>query len=496
MATHKNPASDLIDAPEPLRAKPELQEGNFDIHFNPNPVQRQFIESRADADFFCSRFREGKSCGLVWACFYHCINNPSPTWAIIRDTYMNLQRTTLQEFFQWFPPGVAGLWKASEKMFQFGVGENRSKVYFMGLDAAEDISKLQSLPLGGFGIDEAAPAIDKGGVSTAGVDQLIFNAAMGRLSETGMVWHAAKLAANNPDETHWTYNDFVEPGTEGFSFWQPTQRENEDNIATGYYARLQKALRHRPALWRRFGEGKFGFSQIGKSITPEWRDEVHLIKELEPIRNYPLHLSWDFGAGQTALPACVISQLTPSGGWHILDAFVGDDMGTTELIEDVVKPRLMERFGVNGRVRHELKHTGDPAGSARDQSSSKTSSVKVIRKALGGTWIPGPRGESERIEPLRAVLRRHNCVLVDKTNARLVWLALRGGWHRNITRTGVIGAVIKDDHSHIGDAMGYQAARLFPMGRIGQRGQSVAIRQPRFYGEGRRMHIPRHGEQL
>ena len=67
MATHKNPASDLIDAPEPLRAKPELQEGNFDIHFNPNPVQRQFIESRADADFFCSRFREGKSCGLVWA---------------------------------------------------------------------------------------------------------------------------------------------------------------------------------------------------------------------------------------------------------------------------------------------------------------------------------------------------------------------------------------------------------------------------------------------
>src|SRR5690606_36216577 len=44
--------------------------------FNPNPVQRNFIESRAKADLFSSRMGEGKSTAIAWACLYHTRHNP------------------------------------------------------------------------------------------------------------------------------------------------------------------------------------------------------------------------------------------------------------------------------------------------------------------------------------------------------------------------------------------------------------------------------------
>jgi len=57
-------------------------------------------------------------------------------------------------------------------------------------------------------------------------------------------------------------------------------------------------------------------------------------------------------------------------------------------------------------------------------------------------------------------------VQVDRKNARDVFLSLRGGWHFKESVSGIISPdPVKDIHSHPGDAMGYGASRLFPMGR-------------------------------
>lgn len=173
-------------------------------------------------------------------------------------------------------------------------------------------------------------------------------------------------------------------------------------------------------------------------------------------------LLWDFGLN----PTCVITQLTPLGFWNILEAYVGEEIGAFELISQVVKPRLEMRF--HGLP---IRHIGDPAGQQREQSSSQQSAVKVIKQEIGGPWRPGRTSLDDRVNPLAWALTQtragRGMLQVDRRFAKPVWLALRGGWHYHVSRTGVASSSpTKNIHSHPGDAMGYGASRLFPQGRI------------------------------
>src|SRR5690606_29556396 len=244
---------------------------------------------------------------------------------------------------------------------------------------------------------------------------------------------------------------------------------------------------HRKDLLRRFVEGKFGFQSKGRAVTPEWNDDLHLAQGLQPVQGLPLKLMWDGGLN----PTCVISQITPLGDWLILDAFVGEDYGMYELIRDVVRPRLLERYPWIKTIQRGVESTGDPNLDMREQSRSRTadgrqnSAVTVILNEVGGTWTKGPVDEASRIEALREVLRKtrdgRGIVMVDRDNAEPVWFALRGGWHYRISRTGVIGSIVKDEHSHPGDCMGYGAARWFPQGKLATRGKTVEARVGSYY---------------
>ena len=430
------------------------------ITFNPNPLQKQFIESRAKADLFSSRMGEGKSAALCWATLYHTRHNPGAIWYLIRDTWENVRATTMEEFFKWFPPGVMGTFHATHKEFTWASGIAQGKVGFLGLDSPDDASKLMSRPMAGFGIDEPAPAI-----GSVGVDEMIFDIAMTRLRQDGMKWYCAKLAENNPDETHWSYRRFVQPGTKDFVLWQPPRPENTANLPASYYAELRRTLQHRPDLIRRFVEGDFGFQAIGKAVTPQWSDRIHLSNGLLPVRGHDLFLLWDFGHN----PTCIITQIDPSGHWNVLDAVVGEGIGTHELIVDAIKPLLTEHYGRNWTLRH----IGDPSGNTGDQSTIQNSPIRTIKKELGGTWRNGPVKPMDGIEPLRAVLTRttggRGVVQVDRFRAPAVWQALRGGWHYHVARTGITSGVpFKDVHSHPGDAMRYGAAILWPLSAIGR----------------------------
>lgn len=411
---------------------------------------------------------EGKSVGLAWSAFYHTRHNPGAEWAIIRDTWENMQATTMKSFFEWFPPGVAGTFHATKKVFTWASGLAEGEVQFLGMDDPQDASKLMSRELAGFGIDEPAPAIGSGGV-----DELIFDIGMSRLRQSGMKWYGAKLAENNPDENHWTYRKFVSPGTEGYTVWQPTNPENSANLPPSYYADLRKLWGHRPDLLRRFVDGEFGFQQLGKAVTPQWADKLHLATGLSPIRG-DVHVLWDFGHNPTA----IFTQVSPLGHWYILDALVGEGTGVEEFILDQVKPLIADRY-----KRMRLRHTGDPAGNEREQTSISRTAVRYILNELGGTWRSGPKYTAARIDPLQAILGRtingRGLVQVDRERAKPVWQAMRGGWHYHVARSGLIGAEpVKDQHSHPGDAMGYGAAILFPLGKLNQRGPNYKNLNP------------------
>lgn len=433
-------------------------------NFNPNPLQKNFIESQAKADLFSSRMGEGKSTALAWAAYYHTRHNPGAAWLIIRDTFENMQQTTMKTFFQWFPPGVFGTYHAQKKEFTWASGVAEGTVGFTGMDDAADASKLMSRELAGIAIDEPAPA-----VSSGGIDELVFDLGMSRLRQSGMKWYSMKLAENNPDETHWSFRKFVQPGTDGYNIWQPATPENSFNLPPDYYQTLRKTFAHRPDLIRRFVDGDFGFQQIGKSVCPQWNDKIHLANGLNPIPRFETFLFWDFGHN----PSCVIVQKTPMGTLMILDAVVGDGIGVEELIEQAVKPLLADRY-----LKCSFKHIGDPAGNTREQGSILRSAVRSIKARLGGTWQNGPVRFEERVEPLRALLTRiqggKGQLLVDRERAAAIWHALRGGWHFHVARNGVVsGEAVKNIHSHPADALSYGVARLFPMGRLrGAGGQS------------------------
>lgn len=426
--------------------------------FIANPMQKAFIESQAQADFFSTRVGEGKSTALSWSLSYHARHNPGATAAMIRDTWENLRRTTLQEFLTWFPNGHYGTWHETNKEWTWNEGWAKGKIVWMGMDDPTDAAKLQSLPLGAVAMDEVAPAQGSGGIP-----ELVFDLVLTRMRQSGMNWRPVKLASNNADDSHWTYRRFVDPGNDGFRLWQPQMPENTRNLPSGYYELLRKQLGHRQDLVDRFVEGQFGFQQIGQAVTPQFNPRLHLATGLSPVRGQELVLLWDFGLN----PTCIITQITPLGYWLILQSFVGEGIGAQELIEGQVKPTLESPKYKLFRWRH----VGDPNGLTPEQSSSRTSAVRVVRSILGGAFRGGSPSFSDGVEPLRAVLARtiggRGVVQVDRSNAGHVYRALRGGWHFGETNAGVINSnPVKDIHSHPGDAMRYGASRLFPMGRL------------------------------
>ena len=455
-----------------------MPSGTFATTFNPNPVQRSFIESRAMADLFSSRAGEGKSTGLAWSIFYHTRHNPGANWAVIRDTYENLQKSTLKTFFEWFPPGVYGDYHATKKEFTWREGVAKGSVSFVGIDDPSDASKLLSWELAGIAMDEPAPA-----VGSAGIDEMVFDLGMTRLRQPNMEWYAMKLATNNPDESHWTYKKFVSPGFEGFRIHQPVVPENVINLPENYYENMRKTLAHRPDLVRRFVDGEFGFQSEGRAVTPQWNDKLHLATGLVAIPRREITLLWDFGLN----PTCVVTQRTPLGYWMILDSFVGDGIGVTELIEDAVKPLLAERYRNNP-----LRHIGDPAGNDREQSSSLNRARLVLQRELGGAWRAGPQKWPPRRDAIQRVLSHtlsgKGIVQVDRERAREVWYALRGGWHYHVARTGLVSALPKKNiHSHPGDAMGYGAAVMFPTAKISGPGVILpTVEEAQYFGSGRR----------
>lgn len=466
MSSRPRRASDRARAV--LEALEESQHAGTQVQFVANPVQKLFIEHRpfegfvrpADwpahlnprvVDLFSCRAGEGKSAGLCWSVWFYTRHNPGAHCLLLRDTWENLRDTTQKEFFHWFPDGVMGKYVSSTKTFHWNPNTGLTgEVTFLGADDEKDAGKLQSRFFGLVAIDEPSPSAGTGGIS-----ELVFSIALGRLRQKGMNWYAAKLAQNNPDETHWTYRRFVDPGTPpsekelGYTHFQTRTPENLKNLPPGYYEQMTADLASRPDLQRRFVAGQFGFQQLGKPVCPLWNDDVHLVDDLDVPSGCEMWISWD--GGHT--PVCVIGLIAPSGVLLITDAVSETDGGTYQLIEDQVYPLLESRYA---KYRGKWSHTGDPALITRDQSDTRQSPVQVIRKLLGGLWVAGPKDVDPGVNALNRRLSLlgpggKGMVIVSKKRAKGIWHALRGGWHYALHPGGTTSPTPVKNHPHCVD---------------------------------------------
>ncbi len=440
------------------------------MEFKAGPTQRRFIETDARAALFASRAGEGKSAAIVQACGYFArkYHKANPTAIIARNTLVNLKRTTLLEFLKWWPSGIFGTFHKGDMVYEWTVPGFGGAVHFMGFDSEKATEKVLSMPVDFAGLDEAAPATDQGGIN-----ELVLDMLLQRGRNPGVDKPQIKIAVNNTDEEHWLYPRFVDPGSEGFECYQTgAQPENLDHVRKGYYEDMARDNAHRPDLVRRYVEGKWGFQQKGVAVTPQWSDELHLADNLQPIRGIPLSLSWDFGHN----PRCTVSQHTKTN-WNVLGCYGEDGVGTYQLIESL-KPILLSRF----ENKFVLKHTGDPNGATKDPGDSRNSPLRAIKEELGGSWVAGPTKPALIIDPLQRVLTKQSggrgLLQVDRVHAKMIWYALRGGWHKQKNARGVVSPnPTKDLHSHPGDTMGYEAARTYPTAAFSKKRKPVRVRQ-------------------
>ena len=320
----------------------------------------------------------GKSVGCVWDLLELAMaQQPSADgirrsrWAIIRNTYRELNDTTMRTFFDWVPKSL-GTFRAADMTFVFKNGDVEAEFMFRALDRPDDAKKLLSLELTGAWINEARE-----------VPRAILSMLLGRVGRYpsrrhgGPTWYGVLLDTNPCDEDHWIYRIFEEERPDTWAiFHQPgglsPKAENLENLVPDYY---QNLMGGQDQEWINvYVHGKYGFVRDGKPVHPLYKDDVHTAKDALEWQKGLLTIGCDFGL----TPAAAIWEKTHTGQWRALSEVVTEDTGA-ETFGNLLKEHLVVNY-----PGAKFDAWGDPAG---DQRSVLRDSETVFT-ILQGQGIP------------------------------------------------------------------------------------------------------------
>lgn len=324
--------------------------------------------------------------------------------AAIRNTYPDLQTTTIREFKECVSTAMGQLKNGHPPMFAFDFDlpdgtRVEAEVDFLALDRPEDVRKLRGTQYTFAWLNEvkelpkAVPTMVLGRIDrypTPG-----FSSFVGWIGDTN-AW----------DEDHWLAvweQDWLEGKMEDYEFFtQPgavlrCEADHPDAAQSqnGTYWRvnpeaenlivLRKDYYHRQIAgnkddWIRVNlANEIGLAIDGKPVHPDYQESVHRAdKVLQPLLGIPIYVGLDFGL----TPAAAFVQRTPIGRWHVLDEIVFEDGDAVKLAE-ALKIKCAEirgEIGVNKNDTESLKFIfrGDPSGDNRAGTDSETA-FQVLR---------------------------------------------------------------------------------------------------------------------
>jgi hypothetical protein len=452
------------------------------------PTISAFMDSDAFFRGLMGPFGSGKSSGCVMEIPQRGVaqaRGPDGVrrsrWAVIRNSYRQLEDTTLRTFMQWLPPHQFGEWLPSKFQYTLkalkGEGDDRGaeiEIIFRALDRPDQLGNLLSLDLTGAWVNEGRE-----------VPWSIFEGLEGRVGryprmvDGGPSWFGIFTDTNPPDvDSEWfkffeetDHSEKVEalarkiPGmtVEKYRaiFKQPSglspRAENLSNLPEGYYERM--AVGKSDEWIKVYIHGDYGFVIDGKPVWPEYIDEMHCPaakdKWPKPYENLPIVRSWDFGL----TPACIFSQITPRGQWIVFDELTATSMGA-DAFSDEVREHSSRYY-----ARNEFWDVGDPAGGQKSQTDERTCFQILRAKAID--IEPAIQTLQIRLESVRKPLR----TLVDGKpqfvlHPRCTQLrrAMMGGYHYRRMRVSgerYTSEPEKNTYSHPADALGYGGTRLF-----------------------------------
>ena len=468
-----------------------MSEARFISYSPPGPISTRFMHSDALVRGLMGPYASGKtSCGLMDLVRRAGMQARSPVdgvrrtkWAIVRDTYRNLEKTTIPSWLEWVPKDMGeftggdggrpakhvvplGMPDGSrvEAIFEFfGLGENRVEDVMRGWEGTGAL------------LDEA---------DRLGRDILTFvlgRIAGGRypsMTHGGPTWQGVTCIFNAPDTENWTYGDFVKNKLAGFEFFRmpsgfSSRAENLKNLKPGFYERMAIG---QPDWWvRRYIENRWGYSREGLPVYPDFNDDFHVAGyPLKPIPNRPVLVGFDAGLS----PAGILFQVAADGQFRILEEIVGTNIGATRFSEEVVRVQSA-RYG-----DWDLEGWADPASMSR-ASTDERSWLDVVAANTKLTIKPAPTNALiPRIDAVRNPLVRlidgaRPGLLLDQ-GCTVLREGFNSGYHFKRVRIGsgdrFEEVPAKNEFSHPHDGLQYGALgageyqRMLNQGRRGGKG--------------------------
>jgi len=455
-----------------------------------------------------SRIREENPSALPLVC------------AVVRDSWVNLERTTMQTIREFERRGLPMEWLDQDRQaITADGGTPLIHWHFFGMDRPADADKYQGFTCGVLWLEEVAAAADL----SAGIPAAAFGLGIASLRQPG-VPKRCLVTMNPPDEDAWILkveelideyelpNFIVKrwdmPKDEKEQHFRrlahrarsETEREAWSEAADEYDAYLRSSEAALNAIGRtdlaaRLVGGEIGEVRVGEPVVPNFTRSMHVVPQLAVVGHGPILRFWDGGGS----PSTVIAQALGDdgrGGLNILASHTSLNTSMEQHIKNWVIPTMADlgllpsspsrrrdgtadaySVGAPRRRQFEFRDIGDPSMQWEGATTkSENASGNVIYELLGGTLEPGPVDWDSRREALSSgfyrpgTADRARFILLDKRYNKTLIAALGGRFRyprreasNQITMT--IEAAKRASgplYSGVPDALAYGLSVLYP----------------------------------
>lgn len=456
---------------------------------------RRFHASTAFVRGIRGPIGSGKSVGMCFEIFIKMSQQAKgkdgirrSRWAIIRNTYPELETTTIKTWLDWFPEGEENFGKMNRRVpicHHFKYNNIEAEIYFIAMDRPEHVKKLLSLELTGIWYNEAREMPIE--VVLAGIDRV------GRYpsqrdrpdhlrSDEWPTWYGVIMDTNSPDDDHWwavyagdspvpeSWGDFELPSNWQFYSQPPAaferkilgktkwilnaNAENLENLPKNYYANL---IQGKPVSHIRVYVGnQYGIPVEGRVVYPEYSDDMHKSPhKIQAIAGRDIYVGLDFGR----TPAAVFGQYDLDGQWRDLHEIVTERSGAKAFAK-LIKMEIKIEFPNVPLDR--FTFYGDPSGAdpqgGEDRSYFDILASEGIKVRPAPTQNPTTRIEAGR-EPLERVIIGAKPAYQINPTCKVLIKGFKNGY--KYPKLGKVGSVRygdkpeKNKFSHVHEARQY-----------------------------------------
>jgi hypothetical protein len=485
-----------------MTAQPAPDSSSHLIKYNPVSTIDAF--HRSDSKYRCivGPVGSGKTAGATWEIIYYLaiylardfgINNTR--WAVLRNTYPELEGSTMRTVFEWFPPELFGKYRVQKRVYEIRwdhpeLGLLMIDIDFLACDRPDDIKKLKSREFTGYWIDESieVPQDIKlmlanriGRYPKASYWPVKKNRKTGQvIKKDGKPVHDVRCygieTTNPPDVEHSTYSNFAwnvpppgpipsgDPLDEHTGFWQPPE-ENVVNLRDGYYDDLRNRYRDNPDWIEIYIEGKPGATIRGKLVYNNFKRTYHVAQAPLIWAKGPLFRGWDNSGN---CPACIVLQVPRPRHIQVLKEFTTDKMNIVDFTGWVVSQCNTLWPGAG------FTDWADPAGENKysTRQGTYTSNAQLMREAYKLNPQVSEQNLAARINAVDSALGIIDGLLIDPGCTRLINGFIGGYSYKE--KPGLPGeysdVINKNRFAHIQDALQYVVVKLLHSSSGGRTG--------------------------